>query len=73
MAQASLEIGYGRLGFAEICSRTLPMNLASQRVREKLGFRHERDFEFAGLRHRFYWLVAHDWTMYHGTDRGEDV
>jgi RimJ/RimL family protein N-acetyltransferase len=73
MAQASLEIGFGRLGFAEICSWTLPVNLASQRVMEKLGFRYERDFEFAGLRHRFYRLVAHDWTMYHGTNRGANI
>jgi RimJ/RimL family protein N-acetyltransferase len=60
MAQASLEIGFGRLGFPSIFSWTLPVNLASQRVMEKLGFRYKRDFEFAGLRHRFYRLVARD-------------
>ena len=37
-------------------------NLASQRVMEKLGFRYERDFEFAGLVHRFYRLVA-EWGL----------
>ena len=57
MARASLEIGFGRLGFPEICSWTLPTNLISQRIMEKLGFRYERDFEFAGLVHRFYRLV----------------
>ena len=36
---------------------TLPVNLASQRVMEKLRFRYGRDFEFAGLVHRFYRLV----------------
>ena len=61
MAQASLEVGFGHLDFPEIGSWTLPINLASQRVMEKLGFRYERDFEFAGLPHRFYRLVAGDW------------
>ncbi len=44
--------------FPEIGSWTLPVNLASQRVIERLEFRYERDFEFAGLLHRFYRLVA---------------
>jgi RimJ/RimL family protein N-acetyltransferase len=61
MAQVSLEIGFRRLGFAEIASWTLPINLASQRVMEKLGFRYERDFEFAGLLHRFYRLSVEEW------------
>jgi RimJ/RimL family protein N-acetyltransferase len=57
MARASLDVGFDSLGFPEIASWTLPGNLASQRVLEKLGFRYERDFEFAGLPHRFYRLV----------------
>ena len=61
MAQASLEVGFGHLGFPEIGSWTLPGNLPSQRVMEKLGFRYERDFEFAGLPHRLYRLVAGGW------------
>lgn len=60
IAQASLEVGFG-LGLTEIASWTLPGNLASQRVMEKLGFRYERDFEFAGLLHRFYRLVKGEW------------
>ena len=39
----------------------MPVNLASQRVMEKLGFRYEWDFEFAGLLHRFYRLAAGEW------------
>jgi [ribosomal protein S5]-alanine N-acetyltransferase len=58
MGQLSLEVGFGRLHVPEVASWTLPNNLASQRVMEKLGFRHERDFEFAGLVHRFYGLAA---------------
>jgi RimJ/RimL family protein N-acetyltransferase len=68
MAEASLDVGFGHLGFPEIGSWTLPVNLASQRVMEKLGFRYDRDFEFAGLLHRFYRLVAADWEGYHGKD-----
>jgi RimJ/RimL family protein N-acetyltransferase len=66
MGRASLEVGFGQLSFPEICSWTLPTNLASQRVMEKLGFQYERDFEFAGLPHRFYRLVAGGWKGYHG-------
>ena len=57
MARASLDIGFERLGFSEICLWTLPTNQVSQRVIEKLGFRYERNFEFAGLVHRFYRLA----------------
>jgi [ribosomal protein S5]-alanine N-acetyltransferase len=67
MAQASLEVGFERLGFPEIDSWTLPINLASQRVMEKLGFQYERDFDFAGLRHRFYRLTREEWEGYHPT------
>jgi [ribosomal protein S5]-alanine N-acetyltransferase len=69
MARASLDVGFGTLGFSEIDSWTLPINLASQRVMEKLGFQYERDFEFAGLTHRVYRLVGREWKRYHGTDQ----
>jgi len=61
-----LKVGFRHLGFPEITSWTLPINLASQRVMEKLGFQYERDFEFAGLVHRFYRLVKGDWRGYDG-------
>lgn len=73
MARASLDVGLGQLGFPEICSWTLPINLASQRVMEKLGFRYQRDFEFAGLVHRCYRVVAAEWRGYHGADRRSDL
>jgi len=65
MARASLDVGFWRLGLLEIASWTLPDNQASQRVMEKLGFRYERDFDFAGLEHRFYRLVAGECRGYH--------
>ena len=61
IAKVSLEVGFRHLGLTEIWSWALPTNLASQRVMEKLGFRYERDFEFAGLEHRFYRLVKGEW------------
>jgi RimJ/RimL family protein N-acetyltransferase len=57
----------GHLGFPEIGSWALTVNLASQRVMEKVGVRRERDFEFAALEHRFYRLVAGEWRGYHGS------
>ena len=61
MARGSLGFGFEHLGLAEIASWTLPTNRASQRGMEKLGFQYERDFEFAGLVHRFYRLVNGEW------------
>ncbi len=61
MAEASLRVGFERLGFSEIACWTLPINRASQRVMEKVGFRYERDILFAGLPHRFYRLSASGW------------
>jgi ribosomal-protein-alanine N-acetyltransferase len=71
IARASLEAGFEQLNFPEIACWTLPINRASQRVMEKLGFRYERDFEFAGLEHRFYRLVADNW--YNGGNRLEET
>jgi RimJ/RimL family protein N-acetyltransferase len=73
MAAASLDVGFGQLGFPEIGSWTLPGNMASQRVMEKLGFRYERDFEFAGLVHRFYRLAAGEREGYHGKETASDL
>ena len=66
MAAASLRIGFEQLALPEVASWTLPFNVASQRVMEKLGFRYESDIVFAGLPHRLYRLTATDWQM----DRG---
>ena len=60
---AILDIGFGRLGFGEIASWTLPANGASQRVMEKLGFRFVRDIVFAGLPHRFCRLGVAEWEQ----------
>ncbi len=58
---ASLNTAFHHLGLSKVDSWTLPENRASQRVMEKLGFRYLRDFEFAGLPHRYYRLESTRW------------
>jgi ribosomal-protein-alanine N-acetyltransferase len=45
------------LALDEIAAWTLTTNVASQRVLEKAGLVHERDFEHVDLPHRYYRLV----------------
>jgi ribosomal-protein-alanine N-acetyltransferase len=54
LGEASLEIAFGPLGLVDVVSFTLPTNLASRRVMEKLGFAFERDTIHAGLPHVLY-------------------
>ena len=61
LAVSRFEVGFAHLGVPEIASWTMPINHASRRVREKLGFRYERDFLFAGLKHRYDRLPASEW------------
>jgi RimJ/RimL family protein N-acetyltransferase len=44
-ARAALGFGFTHLGLAEIVSFTVPANLASRRVMEKLGMQHTEDFD----------------------------
>lgn len=61
IGEASLRVGFEELGLPQVSTWTLPINKASQRVMEKLGFRYKRDITFAGLPHRYYRLMASDW------------
>lgn len=54
IAQALRDIGFARLGLPTLVAFTLPDNLASRRVMEKLGLRFERAFEYGGLPHVLY-------------------
>ena len=56
MASALVEIARDRLGLAQIVAFTLPSNLGSRRVMEKVGFTYERDIEWAKLPHVLYRL-----------------
>jgi RimJ/RimL family protein N-acetyltransferase len=57
MVAAMLTFARDDLALDEIAAWTLTTNLASQRVLEKAGLVHERDFEHAALPHRYYRLV----------------
>ncbi len=69
MAQASLLVGFERLCFPEVSCWALPINYASLRVMEKLGFRYQEDLAFAGLPYRFYRLIAAEWIWRRGCGR----
>ena len=57
-ARETLALGFGPLALDEIFSFTMPSNLASRRVMEKLGMTYLRDIERAGLPHVLYRLTA---------------
>ena len=54
LGAASVEHGFRDLGLSEIVAFTLPENVASWRVMEKLGFSFEKEFQHAGLPHHLY-------------------
>jgi ribosomal-protein-alanine N-acetyltransferase len=58
LGAASVEVAFGPLGLADVISLTLPDNVASRRVMEKLGFAFERDTVHADLPHVLYRLSA---------------
>jgi ribosomal-protein-alanine N-acetyltransferase len=53
---AAVEVAFGVLGLADVVAFTLPDNLASRRVMEKLGFSYEREIVWADLPHVLYRL-----------------
>jgi len=68
-ARAALAYGFERLGLPEIVSFTVPGNVRSRRVMEKLGFRYSQDFEHQRIepgdprgRHVLYRLSRSDWS-----------
>lgn len=56
IGRAAVEHAFARLGLADVVAFTLPDNLPSRRVMEKLGFEFERDISYAGLPHVLYRL-----------------
>lgn len=54
MSREALQLGFDGLGLKSIVSFTLPTNLRSRRVMEKLGLRFERDIVWANLPHVLY-------------------
>jgi RimJ/RimL family protein N-acetyltransferase len=58
LGAASIEVAFGELGLDDVVAFTLPDNLRSRRVMDKLGFAFEREVEHAGLPHVLYRLRA---------------
>jgi RimJ/RimL family protein N-acetyltransferase len=56
LGEAALAVAFGPLALADVVAYTLPDNLASRRVMEKLGFAYERDVQHAALAHVLYRL-----------------
>jgi len=56
LARASVDHGFAVLGLHLVTARTLPDNLASRRVMEKLGMTYDREIVHAGLPHVHYVL-----------------
>ena len=59
-------IAFGVLGRDALVSLTLPHNVASRGVMEKLGFVYDCDVEHAGLPHALYRLDRTTWENTHG-------
>jgi [ribosomal protein S5]-alanine N-acetyltransferase len=60
MATEILKLAFERLDLDDIVCFTLPTNLASRRVMEKVGFEYERDVVHAGSPHVLYRINAPD-------------
>jgi [ribosomal protein S5]-alanine N-acetyltransferase len=56
LGAAALALAFGPLGLDSVVAYTLPDNLASRRVMEKLGFSYEREVVHADLPHVLYRL-----------------
>jgi RimJ/RimL family protein N-acetyltransferase len=71
-ARAAVAYGFERLGLPEIVSFTVPGNVRSRRVMEKLGMKYSEDFEHPRVeagdprgRHVLYRLARAEWTTAH--------
>lgn len=58
IANKCLAIGRGDLGLRSLVAVTLPTNLGSRRVMEKVGLAYERHFMHAGMPHVLYRTAA---------------
>jgi hypothetical protein len=54
LGAASLDLAFGPLGLGSVVAYTLPHNIASRRVMEKLGLGYEREVVYADLPHVLY-------------------
>jgi ribosomal-protein-alanine N-acetyltransferase len=57
LARAAVDTGFQQLDVVELVALTLPHNVASRRVMEKVSFTYDRDIVHAGLAHVLYCLA----------------
>lgn len=67
-AIASLDLGFGRFGYDHVIAMTIPPNLRSQGLMERLGMTRREDLDFTDKRFGpetnpqiVYWMEAADW------------
>ena len=58
LGAASVDVAFERLGLPDLVAYTLPDNLPSRRVMEKLGFTYQREVVHADLPHVLYRLQS---------------
>jgi ribosomal-protein-alanine N-acetyltransferase len=68
MSREALHLGFDVLGLDSIVSFTLPTNLRSRRVMEKVGLRFEGDTVWADLPHVLYRLNRNDFQSTRSAD-----
>ena len=61
VSHAALELGFARLELPSLVAFTMPTNVRSRRVMEKIGFTFERDIVWAELPHVLYRLTREEW------------
>ncbi|QDV39015.1 GNAT family N-acetyltransferase [Tautonia plasticadhaerens] len=66
LAGRCARLGFEVLGLRELVCITLPSNLASRRVMEKVGFAFDREAEQDGRTHALYRLKTDDWRRSSG-------
>lgn len=62
MSRTALEVGFELLRLTNIVAFTMPTNVRSRHVMEKLGFTFERDFVWADMPHVLYRLRREDYA-----------
>jgi RimJ/RimL family protein N-acetyltransferase len=63
LARESLRIAYTVIHLPEVVSFTLPTNLASRRVMEKIGLHYDKDTVYADLPHVLYRQTVEQWKQ----------
>jgi RimJ/RimL family protein N-acetyltransferase len=62
MSRTALEVGFERLGLQSVVAFTMPGNVRSRHVMEKLGMTFERDIVWADMPHVLYRLTQEQWA-----------